>query len=87
MIAIEYKGLEATWSLKSGKWASTDKMFAEILNSHLPDEDEIPASIPFRIGGMAKLVLDEIKKLLGKPLQVVVFLPNLSPPEEKGVDH
>lgn len=86
MIAIEYKGLQASWSSKSKIWASTDDVFASILNDHLPDEDEIPASIAFRDGGLDKLVLDEIKKLLGKLLKVVAFHPTPAPAEEEGVD-
>lgn len=86
MIAIEYKGLQASWSSKSRKWASTDEVFADILNQHLPDEDEISASIAFRDGGLDKLVLDEIKKLLGKVLKVIAFHPTLPPAEKEGVD-
>ena len=88
MVMIEYKDeLQAAWTSKTGKWAQTDKIFEEILNSSIPDEDDIPYSIIFKTGGMDKLILDEAKKMLGKDLKVVVFAPSDAPEEIAGVDH
>lgn len=83
MVMIEYKGLQASWSSKSQKWTSTDEQFAKVLNRNLPNKNEITVDIPFRIGGMDKIVLDKIKELLGKALKVVAFFPTLAPVERK----
>lgn len=86
MIAIEYKGSQATWSSKSQKWTSTNQAFTELLNRYLPDEDDLDAGVAFRVGGLDKIVLDEIKKLLGKALRVIAFFPSPAPAEKEGVD-
>ncbi len=85
MILVKYRNSQASWSFKSEKWVSADKEFADILNRHLPDEDEISPSVPFRIGGMDKIVLDSAKDVFGKQLEVVSFLPGLAPEEKEGV--
>lgn len=85
MISIEYKGLQATWSSKSGVWVSSDKGFTILLNLYLPEEDDIDASTPFRIGGIDKVVLDKVKEFLGKALRVVAFFPSPAPAEQEGV--
>lgn len=85
MIAIEYKGLQASWSSKSEKWTSTNGPFAEMLNRYLPDDDDFDTSIPFRVGGMDKVVLDKIKSLLGKALKIVAFFPTPTPEEQEGI--
>jgi len=87
MIAIEYKRFNATWSSKSEKWTSTDKNFVAILNQNLPDNEELDYDVPFRTGGMDKLVLDEIKKPLGKALNVIAFFPTPPPAEQEGIDY
>ena len=87
MIMIEYKGLQASWSSKSGRWASTNKKFMEVLNGCLPDEDDISADTPFRIGGIDKIVLDKVKEVFGKVLKVIAFYPNAAPEEVKGIDY
>lgn len=87
MILIKYKNSQASWSSKSEKWASTDKYFEKILNHSLPDYDDIGPSIAFRVGGMDKLVLDNVKAIFGKQLEVVSFLPSPVPEEKVGVDH
>jgi len=85
MIMIEYKGSQASWSSKSQKWVSTDKQFENILNRNLPDDDDITASMPFRIGGLDKIVLDKIKAVFGRTLNVIAFLPSPAPEEIDGV--
>ena len=87
MIAIEYRGLQASWSSKSGRWVSTNKKFMEVLNGCLPDEDDISADTPFRIGGIDKVVLELVKNLFGKALKVIAFYPNAAPEEVEGVDY
>ncbi len=82
---IEHKGLQATWTFNIGVWISTDKRFAEMLNSLLPEDDELSPSVPFRTGGMDKLVLDKVKAVFGKALKVIAFVPDPAPEEQEGV--
>lgn len=85
MIMIEHKGLQATWTFTIGKWISTDKTFAKMLNESMPDEDDISPSMPFRVGGLDKIVLDGAKKMFGKVLNVVAFVPEPVPEEIEGI--
>ena len=82
MTIIEWKNNQATYDSKVGKWISSEKFFQDFLNKSLPKDEDIPIAYGLMKGGIDKIVVDEVKKILGDDVEVIVSKPD-PPPEEK----
>lgn len=91
MIRIGYKSLEATFSIKTMKWKSSDSEFTKLLNMDVPVwEEDVHVWSPMLDGprdthGIDGLALQKVIGFLGRSVKVIKYEPDPIPEEKEGV--